>query len=118
MLGREVVSVDCFERLALDARARLERLGVANVAVIWADGYEISPSYGLFDRILVHGAFDDIPATLAGALAEGGVLRRAAPARGRGEPCELARHGRTAGGALEDARPRPLAGATAAARPV
>lgn len=100
MLGREVVSVDCFERLALDARARLERLGAANVAVVWADGYEISPSYGLFDRIIVHGALDDMPANIAGALAEGGIL--VAPRRRAGEgSCELARHVRTAGGALE-----------------
>ncbi len=101
MLGREVVSVDCFEKLALDARARLERLGVANVAVIWADGFEISPSHGLFDRILVHGVFDEIPAALAGALAEGGVL--VGPRRRAGaEPGELVRLGRNAAGAMEE----------------
>jgi protein-L-isoaspartate(D-aspartate) O-methyltransferase len=100
MLGREVVSVDCIERLVLDARARLERLNVANVAVVWADGFEISPSYGLFDRIVVHGALDEIPASIAGALAEGGVL--VAPRRGAGEGiCELARHVRTASGVFE-----------------
>ncbi len=101
MLGREVVSVDCFERLALDARARLERLGVANVAVIWADGFEISPSCGLFDRILVHGALEEIPAAIAGALAEGGVL--VAPRRRAGEgPCELVRFDRLASGAVDE----------------
>lgn len=101
MLGREVVSVDCFERLALDARARLERLRVANVAVIWADGFELSPSYGLFDRILVHAAFDEISAAIAGALAEGAVL--VGPRRRAGEErCELVRLDRAPSGALDE----------------
>lgn len=101
MLAREVVSVDCFERLALEARARLERLGVANVAVIWADGFELSPSCGLFDRILVHSAFDEIPSAIAGALAEGGVLVGPRWRAGQ-EACQLVRLDRVASGALEE----------------
>jgi protein-L-isoaspartate(D-aspartate) O-methyltransferase len=73
-LARDVVSLECFESLARAARERLERLGVGNVAVIWADGAEISPALGLFDRIVVHGAFDAPPPHLLGALGEGGAL--------------------------------------------
>ncbi|MCI4679546.1 protein-L-isoaspartate O-methyltransferase [Rhodoblastus acidophilus] len=90
LLAREVVSVDCFERLALDARGRLELLGVANVAVVWADCFEISPAYGLFDRILIHGAIDEVPANIAGALGEGGVMAAASRRAGE-EACELMR---------------------------
>lgn len=90
LLGREVVSVDCFERLTQEARARLERLGVLNVTVIWADCHEITSSYGLFDRILVHAAVDEIPPNIAGALGAGGVM--VAPRiRAGGEGCELTR---------------------------
>jgi protein-L-isoaspartate(D-aspartate) O-methyltransferase len=96
LIGREVVSIDCFEQLARDARARLERLGARNVSVVWADGFEISPSFGLFDRIVVHGALDEVPPNIAGALGEGGVLvaPRRAPCAGA---CELLRHARASG---------------------
>jgi protein-L-isoaspartate(D-aspartate) O-methyltransferase len=99
LLGREVVSVDCFEKLVREARGRLERLGARNVALVWADGFEISPSFGLFDRILVHGALDEVPPNIAGALAEGGVL--VAPRRAPGDnACELIRYTRPSGEGL------------------
>ena len=60
--------------LARSARERLERLKIGNVAVIWADGNEVSPALGLFDRIIVHGAFEAPPRRLLGALGEGGAL--------------------------------------------
>jgi len=71
LLAGEVVSLECFERLAIDARARLERLGARNVAVVWADGFEITPAFGRFDRVVVHGRLDAIPANLWTALGEG-----------------------------------------------
>ena len=95
MTGREVVSLECFQRLAQDARARLEKLGLRNAAVLWADGFEISPSYGLFDRILAHGALERVPANLWGALGEGGVL--VAPRRDASGQGVLIRHAREAG---------------------
>ncbi|HUO53828.1 MAG TPA: rRNA adenine N-6-methyltransferase family protein [Rhodoblastus sp.] len=74
LLSREVVSVECFERLAQEAQERLERFRATNVSVVWADGFEIGPSLGLFDRILIHGGIDGLPAAFAGALADDGVL--------------------------------------------
>jgi protein-L-isoaspartate(D-aspartate) O-methyltransferase len=98
-LAREVVSVDCFERLALEARARLERLGVANGSVVWADCHELTPAYGLFDRIIIRGALDEVPANLAGALGEGGVL--VAPRMRAGDgACELVRYTRSPEGGV------------------
>jgi protein-L-isoaspartate(D-aspartate) O-methyltransferase len=74
LLGREVVSVECFLVLAEAARGRIERLGIRNVNLLWADGFDLSPSLGLFDRILVHGALAEPPHQFLGALGEGGIL--------------------------------------------
>ena len=98
-IGRDVVSLECFQRLALEARARLERLGVKNVNLLWADGFEISPSFGLFDRILVHGALDLPPPNILGALGEGGVL--VAARKGEGQQAELIRYSRGPGDRIE-----------------
>ena len=75
-LGRDVVGVECFQRLALIARGRLEHLRISNVNLLWADGFEISPAIGLFDRILAHGALDRPPPNVLGALGEGECLSR------------------------------------------
>jgi protein-L-isoaspartate(D-aspartate) O-methyltransferase len=76
-LARNVVSLECFEQLARAAREKLERLGIGNVAALWADGFEVSSSLGLFDRIIVHGVFEAPPPHLLGALGEGGALMAA-----------------------------------------
>jgi protein-L-isoaspartate(D-aspartate) O-methyltransferase len=99
-LGRDVVGVECFQRLALEARGRLERLRIKNVNLIWADGFDISPSFGLFDRILAHGALDRPPPNVLGALGEGGVLI-AARKTGDAAPGELVRYSRLHGDRIE-----------------
>ena len=93
-LARDVVSVECFDLLARTAREKLERLGIKNVAALWADGFEISPALGLFDRIVVHGAVEAPPASLLGALGEGGVL---IAARAQGDKAERLLHRRLPG---------------------
>ncbi len=99
-LGRDVVSVECFQKLVLEARGRLERLAIKNVNLLWADGFEISPTFGLFDRILVHGALEAPPPHLFGALGEGGVLV-ASRLREAGGQAELLRYRRGQGDELE-----------------
>ena len=99
-IGRDVVSLECFQRLALEARARLERLGVKNVNLLWADGFEISPGFGLFDRILVHGALDRPPPNILGALGEGGVLVATSKAEGAGQG-QLIRYSRGSSDRIE-----------------
>ena len=101
LIGREVVSLDCFERLAEEARGRLDHLKIANVHVVWGDGFDISPAYGLFDRILVHGALEAPPPPgILGALGQGGVLVAVRKREGAGE---LFRYSRTADAAIEAA---------------
>jgi protein-L-isoaspartate(D-aspartate) O-methyltransferase len=101
LLGREVVSLDCFERLAEEARARLDHLNIANVTLVWGDGFDVSPAYGLFDRILVHGALEAPPPPgILGVLGQGGVLVAVRKREGAGE---LFRYRRAADGAIEAA---------------
>jgi protein-L-isoaspartate(D-aspartate) O-methyltransferase len=73
-LVREVVSFERFNSLALEARARLEQLGVVNAAVFCADAMAQPENFGRFDRILVHARLAETPGRLLGALAPGGKL--------------------------------------------
>jgi protein-L-isoaspartate(D-aspartate) O-methyltransferase len=100
LIGREVVSLESFQRLAVAARARLEYLDVRNVTLVWADGFEISPSSGLFDRILIHGALEAPPANIFGALGQGGVLVTARRPPGAAAS-ELVRYRRGQGEGME-----------------
>jgi len=80
-LAREVLSVERFQSLAIAARLRLEELGIGNAAVVFGDGLAVPREIGSFDRILVHGRLDDIPASLLDLLASDGriVLARSDP---------------------------------------
>ncbi len=73
-LARRVVSVEYFEPLAIESARRLERLGIANASVRAGEGVALAAGFGLFDRIVVHGAMAGLPSSLAGALAEGGII--------------------------------------------
>ena len=103
LIGREVVSLDCFERLAQEARARLDHLKIVNVDLIWGDGFDASPSYGLFDRILIHGALEAPPPPgLLGALGQGGLLVAIRKREGASAG-ELFRYSRAANDSIEAA---------------
>jgi protein-L-isoaspartate(D-aspartate) O-methyltransferase len=78
-LAREVISIERFQSLAIEAGARLEQLGIHNAGVTWGDGAAIGPAAGPFDRIIVQGSLSEIPAPLIEALAADGVLVTARP---------------------------------------
>jgi protein-L-isoaspartate(D-aspartate) O-methyltransferase len=94
-LAGEVVSFERYRSLAVEARTRLEALGLQNASVTWDDGVDAGPQLGPFDRILVHGCLDAIPDRLSQGLADHGVLIAARPG-GRGR--RLVRHVKTAAG--------------------
>jgi protein-L-isoaspartate(D-aspartate) O-methyltransferase len=94
-LAGEVTSFERYRSLAVEARTRLEALGVRNASVRWEDGLEAIGALGRFDRILVHGCLDEAPPQILDALEVGGVLVAARPG-GRGR--RLVRHVRTAVG--------------------
>jgi protein-L-isoaspartate(D-aspartate) O-methyltransferase len=78
-IAREIVSIERFQSLAIEAAARLARLGYDRASVAWGDGLAISPEAGPFDRIIVQGALDAPPDQLVALLAGGGVLVMARP---------------------------------------
>lgn len=73
-LAGEVVAVERIERLATDARKRLESLGYGNVTVVWADGAEGHPPGAPYDGVFVSAAASAVPQALFAQLAPGGRL--------------------------------------------
>lgn len=74
-LAGEVLSLERWRPLAIEASLRLASLGVVNAGCEWADGREIPAVVGKFDRIVVHALaeLDDL-AALGSALERDGAL--------------------------------------------
>lgn len=73
-LTGEVYAIEILCPLANEARARLARLGYANVEVRCGDGYRGWPEHAPFDAIILAAAPDHIPPALIDQLAPGGHL--------------------------------------------
>jgi protein-L-isoaspartate(D-aspartate) O-methyltransferase len=72
--GARVWTIEIFEVLADEARARLTRLGYDRVQVRHGDGYAGWPEEAPFDAIMVTAAADEIPPALLEQLGPGGRL--------------------------------------------
>jgi protein-L-isoaspartate(D-aspartate) O-methyltransferase len=70
----DVVTIERYRTLADSARERLGKLGYTNVEVIVGDGFDVPDSAGVFDRIIVTAAMEQIPDNLLERLKPGGVL--------------------------------------------
>lgn len=101
-LAREVLSIERFRSLAIEAQERLSQLAIANAAVAFADGLAIGPANGPFDRILVQGLLAEIPENLVAALGEGGVMVAARPDRQSSRRQHIARIVRNEAGGLDE----------------
>ncbi len=53
--AKEVVSLERFQTLAVEAAARVEAFGLPHVEVVWADGFEARASGRRFDKVIAHG---------------------------------------------------------------
>jgi protein-L-isoaspartate(D-aspartate) O-methyltransferase len=73
-LVAEVDSIEILEPLAAEARARLAKLGYANVISRTGDGYGGWPEKAPFDLIIVTAAPDHVPPALVEQLKPGGRL--------------------------------------------
>ncbi len=80
-LGRDVLGVERFRSLAVQAKTRLASLGVDNAVVVWGDGLGVPPDAGPFDRIVVHAELPEMPPALASLLAQDGAIVFARPGR-------------------------------------
>lgn len=72
-LAREVVTIERYETLAIEARRRLAELGIANVETRFGDGLAAEETQGYFDRIVLHMSFHEPPQAVLAALAPGGA---------------------------------------------
>ncbi|MBG0811524.1 protein-L-isoaspartate(D-aspartate) O-methyltransferase [Methylosinus sp. H3A] len=72
-LAREVVTIERFETLAIEARQRLAELGRGNVEVFFGDGLAANETRGYFDRVILHMSFQEPPYAVLAALALGGT---------------------------------------------
>lgn len=80
-LSAEVVTLERFRSLTIEAAGRLMRLGIRNTRVHHADGLAPVPETGLFDRILIHAVQDPVPDFLLGLLSVGGRIVTVSPRR-------------------------------------
>ena len=71
---KKVTSIERYRTLAQTARGQLATLGYDNVEIIVGDGLEGAPDRAPFDRIMVTAAAEEIPETLVGQLAVGGLM--------------------------------------------
>jgi protein-L-isoaspartate(D-aspartate) O-methyltransferase len=76
-LAGEVVSIERFQSLAAEARARLGQMGIDNAEVVWGDGLAVPAEIGPFDRVFVEGRLEDAVACFKHVLADGGILTAA-----------------------------------------
>ena len=84
-LANEIVSLERFQTLALEAAARIKAFGLANVAMHWADGFELHLVRGALrpgDRPWAHRA---ARRGVSPTDRPGGVLVAAVAGPGRGE---------------------------------
>lgn len=73
-IGRHVWAVDRYQKLVINARARMLELKVENVTLKHADGLAGWPEHKPFDRILLTGAVSGIPEVLPAQLSKDGIL--------------------------------------------
>jgi protein-L-isoaspartate(D-aspartate) O-methyltransferase len=78
-LAREVLSIERFKSLAIEAEVRLARLAITNAGVVFGDGLAILRGIGPFDRVIVQGLLAEVPENLIAALGEDGLLVAARP---------------------------------------
>ncbi|MGS0679698.1 protein-L-isoaspartate(D-aspartate) O-methyltransferase [Shewanella sp. 125m-7] len=70
----QLCTVERIKSLQIQARQRLKRLDLHNIAFKYGDGWEGWPSKGPYDAIMVTAAASSIPEALVAQLADGGVL--------------------------------------------
>ena len=73
-LARRVYAIERHRPLAMDARDRLQRLGITNVTLRSGDGTRGWPEQAPFDRIIATAAADDAPSLLLEQLRPGGIM--------------------------------------------
>ncbi|MBV9754206.1 MAG: methyltransferase domain-containing protein [Hyphomicrobiales bacterium] len=94
-IAGEVISIERFRTLAIEAKRRLESCGLANVEVAHGDALSSLPGDGQFERAFIDFAVVEPPAAIVRRLAEKAICVFARPA----DPmCHLVRAEAISGG--------------------
>jgi protein-L-isoaspartate(D-aspartate) O-methyltransferase len=83
-LAGEVVTLERFQTLAVEAAARLEAFGVSNVKGLWRDGFDFHEMGERFDRVIVHGLVEPPALTFVKLIAVEGAVTGVAAGPGGG----------------------------------
>ena len=108
-LANAVVSLDRFQTLAVEASARIDAFGLANVEVLWRDGFEFHLTGARFDRVIVNGLIEPPAQAFRELLAPEGTLVAAVAASDPHEQ-QIVRLVRGADGVLDAAEHGPARG--------
>ena len=84
-LAKQVVSLERFQTLALEASARIKAFGLDNVAVQWMDAFDFHASGLRFDKVIAHGLIEPPAREFLSLLAPDGALVAAFAGPGAGE---------------------------------
>jgi protein-L-isoaspartate(D-aspartate) O-methyltransferase len=84
-LAKDIVSLERFQTLAVEAAARIKAFGLANVAVKWDDGFHFRRAGARFDRVIVHGLIEPPADAFRDLVAPGGAMVAAVAGPERGE---------------------------------
>ena len=83
--AREVVSLERFQALAVEAAARVRAFGLGHVEILWADGFEQRSAGRLFDKVIAHGIVAPPAREFLDLLAPDGAMVAALAGQGRAE---------------------------------
>ncbi len=84
-LAKNVVSLERFQTLALEASARVKAFGLTNVEVLWADGFDLHETGVRFNKVIAHAIIEPPAREFLELLARDGALVAAFAGPGRGE---------------------------------
>src|ERR1700722_1302969 len=73
-IGARVFTIERHRKLYERTKELLEQLGYSNIKCFFGDGFEGSPAYGPFDKIIITAAVSELPKKLLQQLAIGGKM--------------------------------------------
>ena len=83
--AKEVVSLERFQTLAVEASARVKAFGLAHVEILWADGFERFSAGRRYDKVIAHGIVQPPARAFLDLLAPRGAMVAALAGPGRAE---------------------------------
>jgi protein-L-isoaspartate(D-aspartate) O-methyltransferase len=83
--AKEIVSVERYQTLAVEAAARIRAFGLAHVEILWADGFELHVQGRTFDKVITHGIVAAPARAFVDLVAPDGAMIAAFAGPGRAE---------------------------------